>query len=149
MRLRAGGRFERVGIFGLSRGRPDWPLGGYFLLFPRARPPRPRSISRDRSSSAARISSLGRVVRYSAARILFGNPSSAYLATPDRRSVQRIRPTGGFSSGWVQCSRGEQGPLVELGADLAVELPDVPPASQGLGFVEGARLGFLTESRLT
>ena len=38
---------------------------------------------------------------------------------------------------------GEQGALVELGADLAVELADGPSAAQGFGFVEEACLGLL------
>src|SRR5208337_4345890 len=33
---------------------------------------------------------------------------------------------------------GEQGPLVELAADLPVELPDRPPAPEGLLLVEAA-----------
>ena len=64
-----------------------------------------------RSGSAARISSLGRVVRYSAARTLFGNPSSAYLATPVRCSAQRIRPTGDQPG--LVC-RAVLAPLLEL-----------------------------------
>ena len=62
-------------------------------------------VCRVRSISAARTSSFGRVVRYSAAITLFGNPSSAYLATASSFWEQRISPTGGFSFSWTQCSR--------------------------------------------
>jgi hypothetical protein len=36
----------------------------------------------------------------------------------------------------------KQGTLIELGADLAIELPHGPSAAQGLGFVEGTDLEF-------
>ena len=40
-----------------------------------------------------------------AAITLVGKPSSAYLASAWPLSAHRIRPTGGFSPGFVQCSR--------------------------------------------
>ena len=41
----------------------------------------------------------------------------------------------------VYRANGRKSPLVELGANLAVELPHGPTASQGFGFVECACLG--------
>jgi hypothetical protein len=49
--------------------------------------------------------SFGKVVRYSVASTLFGNPSSAYFATAWSFSAHRMSPTGGFSFSSVQCSR--------------------------------------------
>src|ERR1043165_3899294 len=55
--------------------------------------------------SAASNFSSGKVNRYSEAITLLGNPSKAYLATAAFFSAHKISPTGGFSSGLVQCSR--------------------------------------------
>ena len=66
---------------------------------------RPSSNFWVRSNSEAKVFSVGSAVRYAAARTLLGNPARADLATPVRCSAHRIRPTGGFSSAWVQCSR--------------------------------------------
>src|SRR5439155_151769 len=61
--------------------------------------------SRVFSISATRRFSSGKASLYSRARTLFGNPSSAYFAIASSFSAHRIRPTGGFSSACVQCSR--------------------------------------------
>ena len=66
---------------------------------------RPSSFRLVVSMASTSSRSVGRVVRYSAASTLFGRPSSAYLATAWSFSAHRISPTGGFSSGNVQCSR--------------------------------------------
>jgi hypothetical protein len=59
------------------------------------------------SSSRAKLRSAGSASLYSAARTLFGKPSSAYLATAESFSAHKINPTGGFSPSLTQCSRAK------------------------------------------
>src|SRR5262245_40807877 len=63
------------------------------------------SIRRVLLISAASFRSFGSLVWYSAASTLVGRPSRAYLATAASLLAHKIRPTGGFSPGAIQCSR--------------------------------------------
>jgi len=76
-----------------------------YLLPTRGVGRRPSSFRLVVSIASTSRRSVGRVVRYSVTITLFGRPSSAYLATAWSFSAHRISPTGGFSSGNVQCRK--------------------------------------------